>query len=159
MLRHVRSSISRRLAWRSGVATLVAALALLAAVPAASAAPVPGMVYEGTTSAGGTVRLVVNADGTLAVSIQHPGVGIGCAASTLTIGNVAIAANGSQFSIDAAATTDGKATTAGFFSLPNNEVAVGAYVDVPSSGSCAPRAASWSASRTAPPVTPTAWPY
>lgn len=159
MLRHVGSSISRRLAWRSGVAALVATLALLASVPAATAAPVPGTVYEGTTSAGGTVRLVVNADGTLAVSIQHPGVGISCAASTLTVAAVAPAASGSQFSIDAAPTTDGKATVAGFFSLPNNEVAVGAYVDVPSSVSCAPRAASWSASRTTPPVTPTAWPY
>lgn len=151
-----------RIAPRIALATVVAALALLASVPVASAAPVPGAVYEGTTSAGGTVRLVVNADGTLAVTVQHPGSGIGCAASTLTVATVVVAASGSQFSIEGAATTDGKATMAGFFSLPNNEVAVGAYVDEPStasSTSCAPRAASWSASRVSPPVAPTAWPY
>ena len=62
-------------------------------IPAAraAAAPAPGAVYEGTTSAGGTVRITINADGTAALSVQHPGVGVGCAPASFTAGAVALA--------------------------------------------------------------------
>jgi len=136
---------------------MVAVALLLPAAPAAAAPPV-GAVYEGATSAGGTVRIVVTADQSVTVTVQHPGVGFGCPASSLTVQAVALAANGSQLTINAAPASDGVASMSGFFALPGSQAVAGAFSDRPASG-CAPRAATWSARRLDPPVAPEPWPY
>lgn len=132
------------------------ALVLLLPTAPGSAAPPPGAVYAGTTSAGGTVRIEVTGP-SVTVTVQHPGVVLGCPAATLSVQQVALAANGSQFTITAAPASDGVASMSGFFALPGHQAVAGAFSDRPASG-CTPRVATWSATRLDPPVTPEPWP-
>ncbi len=137
-------------------AVLVCVFASVFLVPRPASAAEPGDAYEGTTSDGGSVRVVARPDGIAVVTVRHPDRAGACTAA-FEAETKLLGATTSQFIVNEAAAGGGaKASISGFFSLPDRGAVAGAFSDI---GGMTPRSATWIATRVAPPPAAMEWPY